>query len=122
MLLLNIGTRIGSTDMHLTLPEIVQATERAGLQIKTLAVHQSPDGTERSVVIGVRSGPVEVSGAVRGLATVLGQDCIAVWSPRGSFGKLIGPRADAWGAFDPAMFVLLDGSTLADSLPVAEAA
>lgn len=37
------------------------------------------------------------------IAERLGQDCIAVRDRRG--GRLIGPRAAAWGPFDPSRFL-----------------
>ena len=45
------------------------------------------------------------------LAEALEQDCIAVLSEV-SGGALIGPHADSWGAFDPAKFIVLNGSTI----------
>lgn len=42
---------------------------------------------------------------VYSLAVLLGQDCIAVYLPEQGIGHLIGPRADAWGAFDLDYFV-----------------
>ena len=38
------------------------------------------------------------------LAVLLGQDCISVYSPRLQSGRLIGPRAAQWGAFNPEFF------------------
>lgn len=38
------------------------------------------------------------------LSIILSQDCIAQLYPDGH-GELVGPRAAAWGAFDPARFI-----------------
>ena len=49
------------------------------------------------------------------VANDLGQDCIAVLFDDAAGepeGALIGPRAHAWGEFNPAFFLLLDGSRL----------
>jgi hypothetical protein len=54
------------------------------------------------------------------LAEALNQDCIAVYFPDTKLGQLIGPRAAAWGDFNPEFFFNLDGSRLsADSMKVA---
>ena len=47
------------------------------------------------------------------LAQVLGQDCIAVYRPDLQKGRLIGPKAEAWGEFNPEFFIQLDGTRLA---------
>ena len=47
------------------------------------------------------------------LAETLAQDCIAVYDPRTKRGRLIGPRASAWGEFTPEYFVLPTGERLA---------
>lgn len=52
----------------------------------------------------------------------LNQDCIALWVPRLQHGALIGPRAAAWGTFNPEFFLMPDGSRLSDSQPAAKAA
>jgi hypothetical protein len=54
------------------------------------------------------------------LAQLLSQDCIAVYTPSIGKGELIGPRSEAWGAFNPEFFILPDGTRL--SGPVAQAA
>ena len=112
---LNLGSAIGRTGHHLTLTEIVQAVERTGLAIQALAVYPSVDSTEQTVVVGLRQWPSPLRGAIFALAQVLGQDCIAVHMTPAGAGRLIGPRADAWGDFDPAYFIGLDGEPLPES-------
>lgn len=51
--------------------------------------------------------------AVHQSAIDLKQDCIAVWLPVQAQGRLIGPRAAAWGAFNPEFFILPNGKRLA---------
>ena len=41
-----------------------------------------------------------VYSAVEVIAAALEQDCIAVFFPDALFGKLVGPKAAAWGKFD----------------------
>lgn len=46
------------------------------------------------------------------LSARLGQDCIAVYDYAAQEGDLIGPNAAAWGEFNPAYFLNLDGTRL----------
>lgn len=55
-------------------------------------------------------------------ALLLGQDCIAVYLPKQGIGSLIGPRANGWGVFNPALFLMPDGTRLSDRNPAARAA
>lgn len=50
--------------------------------------------------------------ALHRLAENFAQDCIAVYDTRAKRGRLIGPRAAAWGAFEPAYFIMPDGQRL----------
>lgn len=45
-----------------------------------------------------------VYSAVEVIAAALEQDCIAVYFPDAAFGKLVGPKASAWGSFNLAYF------------------
>jgi hypothetical protein len=57
--------------------------------------------TEPTLVVEL---PVAAPDAtIHDLAIDLAQDCIAVRDATG--GRLIGPRASRWGAFDPAFFI-----------------
>lgn len=69
--------------------------------------------TERTLVAVVDHQPVGATKASSELyfaAHRLGQDCVAVLGDDG--GALIGPRADKWGAFNPAFFIMPDGRRL----------
>lgn len=116
MHILNIGHAIGDTGASHTLIQILQAVERCGIRIAQVNVHESD--TETTTVLRT---PAVDSAAVYTLATVLGQDCIAVWHPLqpGQPGELIGPSAAAWGEFNPEFFVLPEGGRLATFLPLA---
>ncbi len=96
------------------------------------AEHQLLDSdTEPTLVVTVHTGelPVDVppSLAIYKTAQALNQECIAAYVPeqgavRAPVGRLIGPRAAAWGAFNPEFFLMPGGSRLSDSQPAARAA
>jgi hypothetical protein len=91
------------------------------------AEHQLLDSdTEPTLVVTVHTGelPVDVapSQAIFCASKALGQDCIAAYIPARDVGRLIGPRADKWGAFNPEFFLMPGGSRLSDSQPAARAA
>lgn len=54
--------------------------------------------------------------AIHQASAALEQDCIAVWNIDDEEGALIGPRADAWGRFDPDKFLTHTGDRLASVL------
>ena len=70
--------------------------------------------TERTLIVKTEAGHDLFYRAHR-LAETLEQDCIAVATERGA-GKLYGPRAAAWGAFNPAFFIMPDGRRLSHHL------
>lgn len=52
--------------------------------------------------------------ALHRLADNFAQDCIAVYDTRAKRGRLIGPRAAAWGEFDAARFIMPTGRRLGE--------
>jgi hypothetical protein len=40
------------------------------------------------------------------------QDAVAIYDPEFRFGYLVGPKADVWGPFNPAFFLMPDGRRL----------
>ncbi len=118
--ILNIGLhsdKLGKIPAH----QAVAAVRLAWIDVKSVKVAQSD--TEPTLVLEAAMrghDSVENTRTLRKLAETLGQDCIAVWSPRVHFGALIGPKAAAWGDFNPEFFILPDGTRLAE--PAAKAA
>ena len=114
---LNIGlARTGKPDLN-TL-EVLRAATDEGLGVFTSEVFQS-DG-EPTLVVTCRIGLWSTKNAVLGqavhrLAVALDQDCIGVWNSRWARGELVGPRAAAWGDFNPEFFIMPDGTRLASS-------
>lgn len=53
------------------------------------------------------------------LANALDQECIALWDCHHREGRMIGPQKAKWGEFDPALFILPSGCTLASARSVA---
>ena len=115
-LLLNIGlARKGNSNIGVG--TVLRELAATGCDRTAYAVHHSD--TEITVVAEAHFTGSLYRSAIHHLAQRLGQDCIAVLGPLGH-GQLIGPRAAAWGAFNPEFFLLLDGSRLASpALPVA---
>jgi hypothetical protein len=68
--------------------------------------------TEPTLVVEARGAPTAT--AAYEVSKRLHQDAIAVFD--GREGHLYGPNAAAWGDFNPAFFVNLDGSRLAQPL------
>ena len=115
--ILNIGLDVNATSTiaaHVAL-EIVKAN---GFLVRKHAVVQSD--TEPTLVVTVSQFDGQLAGRIYSTAVDLQQDCIAVYSPRIQNGTLIGPKAAAWGTFNPEFFFMPDGTRLAS--PAAKAA
>jgi hypothetical protein len=73
--------------------------------------------TEPTVVAVARStygaSAGDMAADLHDLAEDLAQDCIAAWHVERREGLLLGPRPEAWGAFNPAFFIMPDGTRLA---------
>lgn len=99
MLILNIGLRRNDGT------EINEQAVRAALIGRVRAVVYCgtfASDTEPTAVYVVAE--LNTTQAYR-LAETLWQDCIAIYDVRTERGRLVGPKADAWGDFDPARFI-----------------
>jgi hypothetical protein len=121
MLTLNIGLGVAEGKTLHPLVALDAVRRFVGIPVKH-AVHQSD--TEQTLVVSV--GPVlDARRRVHALAEALAQDAIAVASSMSrraddvSGGDVIGPRAAAWGGFNPQCFLTLDGRRLSDVLQAA---
>ena len=87
----------------------VKALKQAGYQVDPKAAGVRDSGSEPTMVIRIE-GTI-LLGALKvflyDLSEKLKQDCIAV-KPEGLDGFLVGPRAAAWGKFDPDQFISPD--------------
>lgn len=121
--ILNIGLE-SKTRNDLTVRGVLDTLTFMGLVPVHYGIHQS--NTERTMVVRVHTAELPVgvapSRAIFKASEALGQDCIAAYIPARDVGRLIGPRADAWGAFNPEFFLLSDGGRLSDLGPAAKAA
>lgn len=86
------------------------ALRAAGAVVSMSTVVQSD--TEPTLVVVCDVNPY----MIQGVSMALDQDCIAVWNGETRQGWLSGPRADAWGDFNPDLFFVPNGKRLSDVL------
>ncbi len=74
---------------------------------KILGTRRAQSTTEDTLVLSVEREGSESAfyNEVYTLASDLSQDCIAVYQVDADNGALIGPRAGAWGEFNPEFFI-----------------
>lgn len=107
--ILNIGlAREGQPD--LTFTEVYKAVGAANISHLSFSLHESD--SETTLVVNALI-PSDV--AVAELSANLDQDCIAIWDLMHSEGRLAGPQAAKWGDFNPALFILPNGSRLSEA-------
>lgn len=126
-LVLNIGLQLDKPGLLNKVGDTVQTVERAGFTLDaTRVIREAVNGLDQpcepTVVLEVRPREEdrrdfgvsqEALRALSLVSAILAQDCIAVWVPSEQRGLLVGPNADAWGAFDSRCFFDIDGNTLA---------
>jgi len=115
--ILNIGlARAGNSNIGTG--TVLREIATAGFTIDFYSIQHSD--TEITVVAQCEDNNLPGrDNRIDNLSTLLGQDCIAVYFPDDKFGQLIGPRAAAWGEFNPEFFLNLDGSRLAGGMKAA---
>ena len=118
-LILNIGLDVEAT-RSIAADVALQIVSANDFLVVKHAVHQSD--TEPTLVVKVRvfDFPALAWQKLKHIAIDLHQDCIAAYNPETGIGALIGPKAAAWGSFNPEFFILPDGNRLAG--PAAQAA
>lgn len=112
--LLNIGVaRAGQS--NITEELILRKLAFRGKVVAHSIQHSETEDTVAALV-QIPGSTADVGNVIFHLSEILEQECIAVWNMATSAGALIGPRADKWGAFNPEFFLMIDGSTLAQTL------
>jgi hypothetical protein len=109
--ILNIGMRCAD-GAELTTAVVMQSLRAAGVLWERIALRE--DAPEPTMVVEGYSTDYQVYL----LSTWLQQECIAVWDQMHREGRLVGPQAAKWGEFDPAQFILLNGSLLSEARSV----
>ena len=107
-LYLNIGLwHAGTKDEMLVHHALAQVEATAGFEVRRIALVRVRD-EEPSLVVECEThcNQRNAETLVWVAAQALKQDCIAVWWPEHG-GKLIGPKAANWGAFDQSKFHFL---------------
>lgn len=120
-LILNIGLAVGTTS-SIAASVALEIVKANGLIVHRHKVLQSD--TEQTLVCEVSADPLSPvhrrpTAVFSAIAEDLQQDCIAVYSEPIKTGVLVGPRASAWGPFNPEFFFQLDGTRLAQPTPAA---
>lgn len=105
---LNIGLNVanGDNSMRARSGRVVAAFRQfAGYATFDRLANSNTEETLVLVCHVAPEGMLEFNELVFEAAMDLEQDCIAVYNATAMSGALIGPRADAWGAFNPDFFI-----------------
>lgn len=105
---LNIGLA-GCKMMNQTLEVVVKGILG---RVNIFSITYAMSDTESTMIVAL-SGDV-APGAIYSLCEALNQEAIAYYNHEQSFGMLIGPKAEQWGKFFPALFLRPDGSRLSE--------
>ncbi len=107
MIVLNIGlkTSIGFIGAGYASAAIETLGEIVQLHKTHVSHHFGGEPTLAVTIVPKFNNPFTLEYKLSQLALQLQQDCIAVYFPSTQEGRLIGPNAAKWGAFDPEFFV-----------------
>ena len=110
--ILNIGLK-SETLGDIPAQQALDAVNAADVFVYGSQVFESD--TEPTLVLTARNGQpyIPMGPRFEQIAVALGQDCIAVVNTDMASGRLYGPRAAAWGDFNPEFFLMPDGTRLA---------
>jgi hypothetical protein len=109
---MNVGLAVGNEGDTIEVADVLEACDKCGVIVIGKPVVVDSDSEPTAVM--TFAAPVQAD--IYDLAKVLQQDCIAVYDSRNWRGKLIGPKAESWGTFDPAFFFTSTGKRLSDIL------
>jgi hypothetical protein len=113
-IILNIGLERGSSGQFNTVADTLTVFANLRLHGRSFTFGLVESDTEPTVVIetDIEAGDAPLADRVHTLAVCLGQEAIAMFDVSSQTGMLLGPRADAWGLFNPEYFILPSGRRL----------
>lgn len=123
-LILNIGLRRSDTGELLSYLFVEQSLRDLGLDVRDFKLFQSNSEPTAVVVIKALNWMPTDSGSgskygaqatvQNEVAPLFKQEAVAVYDPQHGIGVLVGPKAAAWGDFDPQYFLMPDGRRLSE--------
>jgi hypothetical protein len=121
-IILNIGLKIGRTGETITLADVTKAFRRIFGRAAQMNVFVHQSDTEPTAVVSFEFHDLGVHGYIRQLAQATGQEVIPAYKPERMKGVMLGSEIDlddSWGKFNPALFIMPDGSRLGATLAAA---
>lgn len=117
-ILLNIGLAgNGQTlDEHLVSESVAELVNGVGSFCALVQSHTEPTLVVEFVTAELDAAGVSILDVADTICRLWDQDCVALYHTGLRRGLLIGPRAAAWGPFNPNYFFLLDGRSLTDEI------
>lgn len=104
--LLNVGLRASNTGLPLSAEYVIGMLAKHGFQVAANTVAQSDtEPTLVAIVMDQHESADARDLALYSVSLATAQDCVAVLPLDGNPGYLEGPRASAWGKFNPQYFI-----------------
>ena len=107
-LILNIGLRRSDNGELLNYLSVEQSLRDTGLDVRDFKLFQSD--SEPTAVVVIKDQDL----VCYEIALLFKQEAVAVYNPQYKIGVLEGPKADAWGPFNPQFFLMPDGRRLSE--------
>ena len=107
-LILNIGLRRSDNGDLLSYLLVEQSLRDTGLDVRDFKLFQSD--SEPTAVVVIKDQDL----VCYEIALLFKQEAVAVYNPQYKIGVLEGPKADAWGPFNPQFFLMPDGRRLSE--------
>jgi hypothetical protein len=114
--ILNIGLIRADNKLPLNPLFVEQYLNHLGLEVRDFKIFQSDSEPTAVVVVRTSDSPLFTNATALN-ARFLQQEAIARYSPEHNRGELFGPKADAWGPFNPQFFLMPDGRRLSEHNP-----
>ena len=121
LLTLNIGLNVGA-ERTWSLAQVCRVLGANDFRVESSVEVNSDTEPTAVVVVSVFDLPFLAWAKLNQVSLDLKQDCIAAFNVDKQVGALIGPKAADWGPFNPAFFILPDGSRLSGANGIGKAA